>query len=561
MSALFLKILSMSLAASFLILAAIIARFVLKKAPKWVTCILWALVAVRLVIPFSLESGLSLVPGDIGDGTAVENWAGSYVGEVEYVYEDDPHYADAVASGAVPATGDDGRSYAVTGSGGLTPPVTVGTGIVPVLACVWIAGAAVLLLYALFSWIRLRRTVSASVPEKDGLLVCDEIKTPFILGVARPKIYVPSGLKGADLVCVAAHETAHIKRRDHWWKPLGFLILAVHWFNPLCWIAYMLLCRDIETACDEKVIRDMDREAVAVYSQALLDCSAPGRRIAACPLAFGETGVKGRVRNILNYRKPAFWIILAGIAVCAVLAVCLMTNGGRNRAETPGEGVYSIKYDLGGAASHFTVMPSEAGAGETVEIRTEVLIDADIHVYVRTEDPDGQLTEPHEAEKTHHDSDWWGYSFTMPESDVLITAGFYSKSEIWGKGDDELAELQENYPEYFGLPTSKGLEVYVWQMAPEHYAFGLMEGTNRNKELAELMDLRGVSAEQMRAILSTYNIDEENVFITPWQNPVSSYIPEYWIVFKDEDQDSVAGRRSEYIDRIRGMLFGDARDE
>ena len=551
MSEIFLRILNMSLTASFLILAVILVRLILKKAPKWIACVLWALVAVRLILPVSVESSLSLVPRSVSDGTAVERWAGSYVGELTYVSEDDPRYAESVASGAVQVTGEDGRSYAVAGDGVTAPPETVGSSVVPVLSVIWASGTAVILAYALFSWIRLKRSVSASMPLKDGIFVCDEVRTPFILGVFRTKIYIPSSLKGADLVCVTAHETAHIKRRDHWWKPLGFLILAIHWFNPLCWIAYILLCRDIEMACDEKVVRGLDREAVAAYSQALLDCSAPGKRIAACPLAFGEVGVRERVKNILNLRKPAFWIILAGLAACAVLAVCLMTNGRQEVPETPEYGFFSISYELGNMAHHFTDTPSRAREGETVEIRREKMVDAGIHVYA-----DGQ-----EIEMTHHGSDYWGYSFTMPGRDVLVTARPYTKSEIWGTGDEGLKALKEKYPEYFGLSTFKGLEVYVWQMAPELYSFGLMGGTNRIKETEELMGLKGATAEEMRAILSTYDISESDVFIFPWQNPVSSYIPEYWIVIQDEDPDSVAKRRDEYIDRIRGMLFGDGSGE
>ncbi|MBP5237053.1 MAG: hypothetical protein J6128_06005, partial [Clostridia bacterium] len=457
MSEVFLRILNMSLTASFLILAVILVRLILRRAPKWIACVLWALVAVRLILPVSVESSLSLVPRSVSDGTAVERWAGSYVGELTYVSEDDPRYAESVGSGAVQVTGEDGRPYAVAGDGGTAPPETVGSSVVPVLSVIWASGTAVLLAYAFFSWIRLKRSVGASMPLKDGIFVCDEVRTPFILGVFRPKIYIPSSLKGADLVCVTAHETAHIKRRDHWWKPLGFLILAVHWFNPLCWIAYILLCRDIEMACDEKVVRGLDREAVAAYSQVLLDCSAPGKRIAACPLAFGEVGVRERVKNILNLRKPAFWIILAGIAACAVLAVCLMTNGRQEAPETPEDGFFSISYELGNTARHFKNTPSRAMEGETVEIRTERLVDAGIHVYA-----DGQ-----EINRTHFGSDYWVYSFTMPDRDVLVTARPYTKSEIWGTGDAGLKALKEKYPEYFGLSTFKGLEVYVWQIVPE----------------------------------------------------------------------------------------------
>ena len=209
-------------------------------------------------------------------------------------------------------------------------------------------------------------------------------------------------------------------------------------------------------------------------------------------------------------------------------------------------GYFNISYEFGGAA-YFTSTPSEARAGDAVELRTEILYDADIHVYV-----DGQ-----EIGKTHYDSDYWGYSFVMPEKDVLVTARFYTKGEIWGTTNVDESVLREKYPEYYDLPTSKGLEVYVWQMAPNSYSCGVMEGTNREKTLEEMMNMKGASIDEMKAILSSYVIPKEDIIIIPWQNPISSYLGEYWISLKDEDPDSVAKRRQEYIDNLRDMLLGD----
>ncbi len=209
---------------------------------------------------------------------------------------------------------------------------------------------------------------------------------------------------------------------------------------------------------------------------------------------------------------------------------------------------WAITYHLGSAADVFTVMPYIASAGETVELRTEVLYDADIHVYVN-----GQ-----EISKSHYDSDYWGYSFVMPDENVKISARFYTKEEILGTGNDELTVLKEKYPEYFGLSTSKGLDVYVWQMAPGSYSFGLLSGTNRNKADEELMNLKGASAEEMKIILSMYGYSKESIGIIPWQNPASSYISEFWAVSQDEDPDSVARRRGDYINGIREMLYGEA---
>ena len=195
------------------------------------------------------------------------------------------------------------------------------------LTYVWLAGMAVLLGWAAFSWLRLRRQVAASVSVAKGVYICDDIASPFILGVLRPRIYLPSGLTGATLESVLRHERAHLKRRDHWWKPLAHVLIAVYWFNPLLWAAYVLLCRDIELACDERVVRDMTREDRAAYSQALLQCSLNRRRrLVLCPLAFGEVGVRTRVKSVLRYRRPAVWLSAAAVLLCAALAVTFLTE-------------------------------------------------------------------------------------------------------------------------------------------------------------------------------------------------------------------------------------------
>lgn len=195
------------------------------------------------------------------------------------------------------------------------------------LAYVWLAGMAVLLGWAAFSWLRLRRQVAASVSVAKGVYICDDIASPFILGVLHPRIYLPSGLTGATLESVLRHERAHLKRRDHWWKPLAHVLIAVYWFNPLLWAAYVLLCRDIELACDERVVRDMTREDRAAYSQALLQCSLNRRRrLVLCPLAFGEVGVRTRVKSVLRYRRPAVWLSAAAVLLCVALAVTFLTE-------------------------------------------------------------------------------------------------------------------------------------------------------------------------------------------------------------------------------------------
>ena len=309
MSTLFLKILNMSLNASWLILAVIIARFLLKKAPKWASCLLWGLVAFRLICPFSIHSILSLLPSAeiIPDNIMAEANPRIYSG-VNTIDNAVNPIVESVLSPKVVSS---------------VNPVQV---IVDVAGTIWAIGFCVMLIYSFISILLLRRRVSASVKLSDGIYECDEVASPFILGIIRPIIYVPSGMDSNTLDYVTAHEKTHLKRKDHYWKPLGFFLLSVYWFNPLCWISYILLCRDIESACDEKVIRDKDTNYMAAYSQALLDCSINRRVIAACPLAFGETDVKGRIKGILNYKKPAFWIVVTSILVCIIVAVCFITS-------------------------------------------------------------------------------------------------------------------------------------------------------------------------------------------------------------------------------------------
>ena len=310
MSEFFLGVVNLSITASWLILAVIVARPLMKRAPKWIVCALWALVAIRLCLPISIESKASLVPSA---ETVPQN--------VEMMPAPRIDSGIPIVNEAVnPAIAESSLAPAPEAS---MNPLQLW---VPVASAVWLTGIAAMLIYALVSYLRVRRTVAASIPAGEGVRVCDEIKSPFILGIVRPTIYLPSKLPMNTVEQVLAHERAHLARHDHWWKPLGYAILSFYWFNPLCWVAYILLCRDIELACDEKVIRDMDRESVAAYSQALLDCSLNRRVIAACPLAFGEVGVKERVKAALSYKKPAFWIIIAAIVVSIVIAVCFMTN-------------------------------------------------------------------------------------------------------------------------------------------------------------------------------------------------------------------------------------------
>ena len=310
MSGIFLKLLNLSISASWLVLTVLALRMVLRRAPKWVNVLLWGMVALRLVLPFSIESALSLIPS--AETVSPE------------VVRFDP--APTITSGVTII--DNAVNPSLSESFAAAPLASVNPLYVwtYLAGWVWLIGLTAMLLYALVSYLRLRRRVSASIPLRENIYVCDEVPSPFILGIVHPCIYLPSALDEAQRGSVLSHERAHLARRDHWWKPLGFALLAVYWFNPLLWLAYTLLCRDIELACDERVLRGMDAGQIKDYSSALLACSVPRRMIAACPLAFGEVGVGARVKNALRYKKPAFWVVAASVIVCIVVAVCFLTN-------------------------------------------------------------------------------------------------------------------------------------------------------------------------------------------------------------------------------------------
>ena len=310
MAAVFLKLLNLSISASWLVLAVLVLRLISKRAPKWVNVLLWGIVALRLMLPFSVESALSLIPSAETVSPAVVQF--------------DP--APTITSGvniidnAVNPSLSEHFAAVPTAS---VNPLYVWT---EIAGWVWLIGLGAMLLYALVSYLRLRRRVSVSLCVRENIYLCDAISSPFILGVVKPHIYLPSSLDEVQRQNVLSHERAHLTRRDHWWKPLGFALLAVYWFNPVLWLAYTLLCRDIELACDERVIRTMDESAVKTYSTVLLACSIPRKAVITCPLAFGEVGVKERVKNALHYKKPAFWVVAASVAVCVVVAVCFLTN-------------------------------------------------------------------------------------------------------------------------------------------------------------------------------------------------------------------------------------------
>ena len=310
MSVAFLKLFNMSITASWLILFVLLVRIILNKAPNWTRCLLWGFVGLRLVFPFSIESILSLVPS--AEIIPPSNLLSTAPPQIDSGFE-------TINQAVNPMITETYTEY-----GNQFPSI------ISIFSVIWIIGLAIMLIYGIVSYLTLYVKVRVSIKYKENIYLCDNIDSPFILGIVKPKIYIPSGYSDEQMEHIIAHEKSHLKRKDHWWKPIGFALLSVYWFNPLIWISYILLCRDIELACDEKVIKDMGTADMKGYSETLLNCSSTHRRVLVCPLAFGEISVKGRVKAMLNYKKPAFWVIAAAVTSCVVLATCFLTNPQKN---------------------------------------------------------------------------------------------------------------------------------------------------------------------------------------------------------------------------------------
>lgn len=305
----FLQIVNMSISAGWLILVILLLRLGLKRISKRMTCFLWVFVGIRLLCPVLLQTDFSLIPSAktvnttefvtrpyIQSGiSAVDYAANGYLGE---------HYAEGVS---IPA-----KHF-------LTNPINI-------LATIWLLGVIGMLCYLLISYLRLKHKLQIAVPIQKKVYLCDSIQTPFIMGMVKPRIYIPSTTDPDNYKNILLHEQTHLKRKDHRWKMLAFLILSIYWFHPLLWVSYVLLCKDLEMACDESVIRNLDSSQKKQYAQSLLDCSAGKSRFQVCPLAFGQGKVKERIRAIMNYKKPAFWVLLVSICCLFIVAVCFLTN-------------------------------------------------------------------------------------------------------------------------------------------------------------------------------------------------------------------------------------------
>lgn len=351
----FLKIVNLSISASWLILTALVLRFVLKKAPKWVMPLLWGVVALRLVCLFSIESALSLIP-------SAETIPSEIVTETREPVLYEQATLDIVTNPTLP-------SAAEVPVGVSRQQAQVDFNIYSVL---WLAGMAALLVHALVSAGKLKRKLATAILLRDNIYESEFVDSPFVFGVVKPNIYLPMHMDEGTAAHVIAHERAHLARRDHWWKVLGYLVLALHWFNPLVWVAYILFCRDIELACDEKVVKGLDGAARADYSQALLSCAAPKRAVAACPLAFGEGNIKTRVKSALHYKKPAFWVAAAAVLAVVIVAVCFLTNPKSER----GSLVWAQKLNAADVASIELYVPAEGKARQYKKLDTEEMAQA-----------------------------------------------------------------------------------------------------------------------------------------------------------------------------------------
>lgn len=602
MSEFFLQIINMSISASYIVLAVLLLRPLLRRAPKWINGILWGIVAVRLICPFSVESMLSLIPS-------------AEVVSPDIMMDQTPSINSGIPIVNAVVNPMIGSSFAPDPTTSANPLQLW----IPMLALIWLVGVLALLVYMTVSYLRLSRRVGDAVRLRENIYQSGAIASPFVLGLIKPRIYLPLGLSERDTEHVLAHERAHIRRRDYLWKPLGFLLLALHWFNPLMWLGYVLLCRDIELACDQKVIRSLGRDARADYSQALLGCSVKRHTIAACPLAFGEVGVKTRVKSVLNYKKPAFWIIVAALIVCIAVAVCFLTNPKNERqddgdtppfsdgpryGETDPARLNEVQRELLEKYPHFFGLDAAKGLDvyvcqfaptnynfslaphsedetvDSVEKSIELTKLGSVRLSEMREilatyeiNRDDVTVVPWQAMHSSYIAPYFIYPIRPSDEKELIQQRYidgimemlFGENKLDGTdeptapqyGETDPARLNEaqktlleTHPQFFGLDASGGLDVYVHQMAPEHYCFALAVHSDVDGTV-DPQTLGGCYTREMREILATYEIDPEDITVIPWQSMYSSYMGPYFCYPLNEKERT----QQRYIDGIIDMLF------
>lgn len=545
MEALFLKLLNMSITASWLALAVILLRFLLKRAPKAFRVALWAMVAFRLVFPFSLESVFSLIP----EPQPIPQYiALSPAPTVNTGFDTlDSTINPIISESFAPAPGDSANPLQI---------------ITAIAAVVWLVGLGAMVLYSLISYLYLRHKVKVSLLKSENIYFCDNIDTPFILGLIRPRIYLPSGISEADMEYVIQHERSHLKRKDHLWKPFGFALLSVYWFNPVLWLSYLLLCRDIELACDEKVIKNFDSHEKKGYSEALVSCSVHRRTVMACPLAFGEVGVKNRIKTVLNYKKPAFWLILAALIASIILGVCFLTDPLKKNEIDERLSTFldvkihshygSQKIDSNYRAMDFEVIGTEKNKDEITvymwvmysvySYDSKLVLESSSHILTAItakkvndyyelveywEPRDGSYYDDDVKEKLPFPIWLKGHNsqrYVKKQQEKcykMAEAHFLENPDVY-----LLAYLKNSYKELFSLDVSKGITVYFWQSSKLHYVCQVLEGKNAIISEQDFLESKVVPLSVTRAALWYYGIAEENVTLRSIRPPHASYLYE-----------------------------------
>ncbi len=496
MDAVFLKILNISITAGWLVIAILLLRPLLKKAPRWVMGVLWGLVALRLCLPFSVPSILSLIP-------SAETFPPAMLeGEEPYLYSG-VHLLNSISTEYM-------REHLAPTPDASAAPMQI---IMTIGGVLWAIGVAAMVVYMIVSYLRVRRRVAASV-ETDGIWLSDDIDTVFILGVFRPRIYAPSNMDLDDRVYALAHEKAHLKRFDHLWKPFGFLLLAVYWFHPLLWAAYLLMCRDIEISCDEKVIEALGDAHKKRYSHALIRAGACRRMVAVCPVAFGEVSIKERVRHVLSFKRPAFWVIIAALLLCAATAVCFLTDPPRKptRLEELQE-EYPEYFGLdttNGLQVHawknnekklwYCGIWSDTEQKKTYEelhTLTASFRINELYLILSTYDiPHETITfTQHSDDGTPLDMGTLADLYLMPQGEIDSAA--------------RLRYLQGRFPECFGLDDSKGLDVYVRQQRENDFRCIVMAGNSLLT--AEKKNAIPLTVSDMKLILDAYDLPKDEI--------------------------------------------------
>lgn len=470
MERVFIEILNMALTATWVVLAVLAVRALCHKAPKGLTVCLWALVGLRLVCPFLAESILSLIPSAeiVSPEILLAEQPSIHTGVTMLNSTVNPYLSEYLAP-----------EYSV--SSAWTPGANANPMQMVAFAAsvVWMVGVAVMFAYSLCSYLWLRHKVKVSLCYRDNIYFCDSIATPFVFGIIRPRIYLPSGMEEREAECVLAHETAHLKRKDHWWKTIAFFLLSVYWFHPLLWISYLLFSKDIERASDERVIREMEPEDRKNYAEALVSCSLQKRRMYACPLAFGEVSVKNRVKSVLNYKKPALWIVAVTVVAGIAVAVCFLTN------PVSDSGVPDMNGD-------WEAISRPGTDGENINIGIIGGADGPTAIIVGRDTGD---------EADYVIGQYGGY-----EDDYIIDTDRYSL-DVYRYSTDE-----------------EGLYVFIWQLAANSYSCCVKEKTKEGYTYSDLWNMKSIGLEGARMAVAGSGYAKEAVTIVPFSMPYSSYL-------------------------------------